>query len=366
MKTPSIRLLALPLLFLQLNPAPAGVDLFVADFSFEPGNVETLVYPDRVYFTLGNFGPLANCDVQMEFILSRNTTAGDADDQPLASFIHSACLSPFEGVYETLPTSERAQLTVPADASGEYQVLLRVTPAGDTDPDMSDNVTVATNRLTLPPPASIYSVFANSSLVTSNMSISPGANFAYNAYYGNCWRIFQPDGGFSGTFTAPQAGAYTLRVRHGTSFSQSCPNNGYAPMNIYINGTNLVADYDVAANHASYWFENETWTIQANEGENTLEWVAGNLCTHYWIQRIELKAVPMQPRIDSIIRMGAGQIQLMITGQAGRTNVVEVSADLSNWLAVTNIFNETGGLSWLAAAPPVGSNRFYRLRQLEP
>ena len=366
MKMPFLRLLLPLLLILASGFVHAEVDLFVSDLRFQPDQVETLTYPDQVFFTLGNYGPQANCDVRLEFILSRNATAGDADDEPLASFVHSACLNPFQGVYVMLPTAERTQLTLPSTASGTYQVLLRATPVGDSDPDLNDNLTVATNLLTAPPPASIYAVFANSVIASTNLNIAPSGNFAYNSFYGNCWRLTQPGGGFTGMFMAPQAAAYTLRVRHATSSSSTCPNNGYAPVSIFVNGTNLVADYDVAASHASYWFEEDAWTIQANQGENTLEWVAGSLCTHYWLQRVELTALPTPPRIDAIISMGAGQMQLMISGQAGRTNVVEVSAELTHWTALTNLFNETGTLSWLDAAAPTGTNRFYRLRQLEP
>jgi hypothetical protein len=366
MRTPILRLLMPLLLILSSGFVHAEVDLFVTDLRFNPDQVETLTYPDQVFFTLGNYGPQANCDVLLEFILSRNATVGDADDEPLASFVHSACLNPFQGVYVMLPTVERTQLTLPTIAAGTYRVLLRATPVGDADPDLSDNLTVATNLLTVPSSASIYAVFANSSIVASNLNISPGGSFAYNTFYGNCWRLIQPGGGFSGRFLAPQAGPYTLRVRHATSSSSSCPNNGYAPVNIIVNGTSLVTDYDVAANHASYWFEDDTWTIQANQGENTLEWVAGNLCTHYWLQRVELKALAAPPHIDAIIPIGVGQIQLMISGQAGRTNVVEVSAELRHWTDLTNLFNETGTLLWLDAAAPTGTNRFYRLRQLEP
>jgi hypothetical protein len=347
------------------SPVQAEVDLWVTDFRFAPASVETLTYPDQVWFTLANYGPAANCDALMEFSLSRNAIVGDGDDQPLASFVHYRCLDPGTGVYDYLSTSERAQLTLPADASGDYYMFLRATPAWATDPDMSDNVTVATNRLTVPAIGSIYAVFANSSLAASNMTIYPGGYFEYNLYYGNSWRITRAGEGFTGTFTAPQAGAYKLRVRHGTSSSGSCLNNGYAPVSVIVNGTSVVSDYDVNANHNILWFTNDTWTVQANAGENTLQWVAGALCTHYWIQRIEITAMAPPPIISAFHKHLVGVMSLQITGQPGRTNVIEASEDMQSWTPVTNLHNATGVLEWIT--PPLTNARaFYRIVELNP
>lgn len=357
-------LLGLAVCLLLTSSARAEVDLGVADFRFTPASVDTLTYPDQVDFTLVSYGPIATCDVLMEFILSRNAIAGDADDRSLASFVHSRCLDPLTAVYDTLSASERAHLTLPANACGDYYVFLRASPAWDGDPDPSDNLTVATNRLTVPPIGSIYSVFANSSLASSNMAIYPGTNFQYNVY-GNSWRITNPGGGFTGTFTVPSTGVYNLRVRHGTSASASCPNGGYAPVNILINGANVATNYDPNAAHNFLWYTNDTWTIQASAGRNTLEWVAGPLCTHYWIQRIEITPVPPPPVISAYRKLLAGVMSLQITGQPGRTNVIETSDDMQSWAPVTNLYNATGILEWFT--PPLTNARaFYRVVELTP
>ncbi len=346
--------------------AVAGpADLMVTDFSFWPGSIEPQSYPERLRFTLVNYGPLQNCDAQLEFVLSRNATLGDADDQPLATIPFSYCIDPGTGVIAELSTPDRSQVIVPADATGEYHVLLRVMPAGNTEPDPSDNVTESTNILKVIEPGPYHINFANSSIITSNMNCYPGPNFAFNGYYGNNWRFLAPAAGFTATFTPPQAGPYSLKVRHATSSSSSCPNNGFAPITINLNGTAVVTNYDVAANHASYWYQDDTWLIDAQEGENTLVWVAGELCTHYWIQRIDLAPIPQPPMIISFQRDALGQAHLEITGQSGRTNVVEFSEDLLTWSAATNLYNANGTLLW--TSPVTGSGcGFYRVLELAP
>lgn len=239
-------------------------------------------------------------------------------------------------------------------------------PGGSTDPDPSDNVVLYPDPITvLPLRSSIYAVFANDPIELSNMTIHPGSHFEHNGYYGNNWRILEPVGGFTGTFTVPAAGPYSLRVRHGTSSDAGCPNNGYSPVNIFINGVQIASDFDPAEQHGSYWYENDTWTVEAVEGENTLEWVAGPLCTHYWLQRIEFTPLPPPslPTITGLERL-AGGFRLRFTGEPGKTHTVETSTNLVHWVQVTNMVMNTGGEMTRDDEDTVAPQRFYRLSTL--
>lgn len=343
--------------------ARGAVDLVVNDFAFQPGQIEPLVNPEQVRFTLGNYGPDSSGDVEMSFILSRNQVIGDADDRLLASQIHNVPLGALEGAYLELPTPGRAELTIPADASGDYYAFIRVSPSGQADLDPSDNTACATNVLSVSPLlASTYAVFANSQLVLSNLSLTPRYAFEYNAYYGNNWRILYPAGGFSCNFAAPTAGKYQLKVRHLTSSDASCPGNGYAPVTIRLNGVPIVKDFDVALAHGGiHGYATDVWTIPAQEGDNTLEWFAGDLCTHYWLQRIEITR-PVE--FTAVTRLPGGSIQWALTGEPGRTNAIEISTNLADWTPHTNLFNPTGTVQW-CESPPAGINRrFYRARVL--
>jgi len=125
-------------------------------------------------------------------------------------------------------------------------------------------------------------------ILGENMSIEPGEQCSYVPFY-ETWIIGALDGGFTGTFNCPTSGQYELRVTHQTSASESCPGGGYAPVTISVNGLTVVSNYDPAENHGgTHGSVTDSWTINANAGSNTFEWIANNLCTNYWIQKIEI------------------------------------------------------------------------------
>jgi hypothetical protein len=125
-------------------------------------------------------------------------------------------------------------------------------------------------------------------ILGENMSIEPGEQCSYVPVY-ETWVIGALDGGFTGTFNCPTSGQYELRVTHQTSASAGCPGGGYAPVTISVNGLTVVSNYDPAENHGgTHGSVIDSWTINANAGSNTFEWIANNLCTNYWIQKIEI------------------------------------------------------------------------------
>jgi hypothetical protein len=343
--------------FVLAFAARGAVDLGVADLVFQPSPIDPMVNPEQLRFTLLNYGPDPCGYTAVDFVLSRNAVLGDEDDQLLCSKVYYTPLDPLTGAICETDAPSREGITIPADASGEYFVFLRVSPDGDTDPDPSDNAT-STNLTVSPLTASIYAVFANSEMAVSNMSVTPGYAFQYNSVYGNNWRIVTTNGGFTSTFTVPAAGEYRLKVRHLTSSAPSCPGGGYSPVTILLNGISVVTNFDAALAHGgSHGYETDSWMITAQEGDNTLEWRAGELCTHYWLQRIEITRAL---KFTAISRQQGGVIHLMLTGEPGRTNAIEVSTNLVDWTCQTNLFSPTGTVQW-DDAPPAGSNRrFYR------
>jgi uncharacterized OB-fold protein len=132
--------------------------------------------------------------------------------------------------------------------------------------------------------------FISPHIATHNIQIAPGAGFAFYPTFGGNWRITAPGGGFRATFDAPQDGKYDLAVTHLTSAAPTCPGNGFSPITIALNSQNIVKNYDPAQSHnGSHDFVTDHWTLNLHEGQNLLAWTAGNLCTHYWIQRIEIR-----------------------------------------------------------------------------
>lgn len=134
-----------------------------------------------------------------------------------------------------------------------------------------------------------YADFTGGTIEASNIRVTPHADFAYNTAFGGSWRITTPGGGFTAELTLPTDGRYDLIVTHLTSLANSCPGHGYSPITIQVNSGMVAENYDPAGNHAgTHAMVTDAWSITAHAGQNTLQWTAGALCTHYWIRRIEV------------------------------------------------------------------------------
>ncbi len=120
----------------------------------------------------------------------------------------------------------------------------------------------------------------------------------------------------------------------------------------------VVTDFDVALAHGgTHGCATDVWTIAAQEGDNTLERVAGEFCTHYWIHRVEITRAL---EFSDVSRLPGGAVQLTWVGEPGWTNLIEVSADLANWAGLTNLVSVAGTVQ-RTDTPSAGINRrFYR------
>ena len=146
-----------------------------------------------------------------------------------------------------------------------------------------------------PPPLlpKISADFTTATIQTNNMTITPGAYFTYNAIAGGSWGIAAESFGFLGTFVVPATGSYRLTVDHQTSAASTCPGGGYSPVDIYVNGTQIASNFDPAQQNGGSLAEvTNSWVVNALAGENTLQWIAGPLCSRYWIQGIQVSSAP--------------------------------------------------------------------------
>jgi hypothetical protein len=115
-----------------------------------------------------------------------------------------------------------------------------------------------------------------------------GDGLCWNDYY-HVWRLESPGASFGIDVYAPEAGPSNLIITHLSSSSDSCPGGGYSPVTINVNGVPLVVDYDVAENHGNtHGWVTEAFPVYLACGRNRLVWTAGALCTHYWIQNIQV------------------------------------------------------------------------------
>lgn len=219
-----------------------------------------------------------------------------------------------------------------------------------------------------PPPPQIpdtYASFTTSTIQSVNITITPGAYFTYNATSGGSWGIAAQSFGFLGTFAVPVAGAYTLTVNHQTSPAASCPGGGYSPVNIFVNGTQIASNFDPAQQNGGSLAEvTNTWTINAMAGENSFQWVAGPLCSRYWIQGIQVTPASSQALPQLTITSSGSNIIL-----AWPTNAIgfalQSTTDLTHpaaWMTVSSPPNVLNGQN-LVTNSIANTRQFYRLSQ---
>lgn len=121
----------------------------------------------------------------------------------------------------------------------------------------------------------------------SNCDDLTGAGWDANPHYKHSLRLLQEGSRLICTFTVSQApSSATLIVEHLSSSAASCPDGGYSPVTISLNGHN------VTVNHSppSHGMIEEQWQVgrYLKTGTNELRWDAGEFCSHYWLKRWEI------------------------------------------------------------------------------
>jgi hypothetical protein len=360
---------ALAVILLASNCAiQAQTDLTVSGLEFLPATTRALVHPEQFRFLLGNYGPDAAITVKAEYFFSRNQLLGDSDDVPVGQAEYTLNLPAMAGgTLELAAGADKAAIRVPGDASGVYYPAVRISSVENTDPDTTDNVAFGPALTVLPLTNTHYVIFADYNPTTSKMEFTPEGGFGYNAYYGNNWRLTSPGAAFSVTFSSPVAGECEMLAHHLTSSSASCQGDGYAPVSIYANGVPIVTDFDVAVAHnGTHGYAEDTWKINVVEGLNTIRWVAGSLCTHYWLQRIELSPVVVPLKFKAIRPDGYGGLVISLVGPTGGTCIVEASTDMKSWSEMARITNWQGATDISVGVSPSEPVKFFRAAHVQP
>lgn len=134
--------------------------------------------------------------------------------------------------------------------------------------------------------------FTQSSIDEDGITIIPHNGFHYAAAYESWEYEYNTGSIFDGQFEAVAAALVgTLSVTHITPSHEPCPNGGYAPVTIRLNGNDVVVNYDPAENHGgSHAPVDDQWDIGpfVQQGANVISWFAEGACTRYRIQRLEI------------------------------------------------------------------------------
>ncbi len=130
---------------------------------------------------------------------------------------------------------------------------------------------------------------AQSDIRLQSVRMAPNSGLKWSPYY-KTWRLERAGDSFGIELTAPKARKYELLVTDLTSASSQCPGGGYSPVAIEVNGKAIAPLHDPAlAHNGDHGWAIDKWDIDLNEGNNTITWTAGALCTQYWINRVEIR-----------------------------------------------------------------------------
>jgi len=134
-----------------------------------------------------------------------------------------------------------------------------------------------------------YVDFSQPQIKTKGVSLDSDFSLKWNAYY-KVWRFESKGDHFKLKVNIPKDGLYKIEITHLSSAADNCPGGGYSPITVFANGKSIVSNYDVAEHHENkHGWVTDHWKVNLKKGSNTIEWVAGSICTHYWIKRIGIQ-----------------------------------------------------------------------------
>lgn len=73
----------------------------------------------------------------------------------------------------------------------------------------------------------------------------------------------------------------------------------------------------IGAYDGTHGYITNTWRFPAVPGESLLDWIATDLCTHYWLQRIEIQPASPKLRLDVPGKIQAGRLRLVLHARSG-------------------------------------------------
>jgi len=75
---------------------------------------------------------------------------------------------------------------------------------------------------------------------------------------------------------------------------------------------------------------------------------------------VVFRLAPVPPQFTSVAQLPDSSFQLSLSGASNFTYRVDASADLVNWVALTNLFNVSGAMQFVDRSAPRFAQRFYR------
>lgn len=274
--------------------AEGGADLALTGLLVTRSSSSTRTFASCGFGIINN-GPtsLSSEGIFVEYYLSNDTTFGDSDDRKIGDTGFTLSIASGETYPIDLSSTGLRNMTRNWTAdlvpNGSYYVYaeVQISDGSPSDPTSGNDYDRTSGTISYTGEGA--SADFSQQTISGTIAVFVGSNFRWNDFY-QIWRIEGDGGGFSGDFNLPTGGTYQLVVDHTTSAAGSCPGGGYSPVTIRVNGTVVANCWDPAENNAgSHGSVIDEWPVNLSAGVNTIEWTACDLCTHYWIRRIEFR-----------------------------------------------------------------------------
>jgi len=130
-----------------------------------------------------------------------------------------------------------------------------------------------------------FSSFPTGNPETKRMTLKACNGCDKNPHYKQSLRLLGAESVLSLEATLSKSKYVVLELTHLSSASGSCPNGGYSPVTIRINGVNLVQRF--SPKEHSYTVDTFDITNLVKNGRNTITFTADrDMCTHYWLKNL--------------------------------------------------------------------------------
>lgn len=196
--------------------------------------------------------------------------------------------------------------------------------------------------------------FRNPEIIASNINYVT-IDMQYNDYYGGSWLMhYRGTSELYGSFFVEELPERVmLKLIHLTSKLEGAFQDGYSPIDIYINGQLFLDDYDVASAHyGSHSFEADSWVLTDYlvEGENsiTIRLVdIPNACSNYWIQALAIlpESIPSSSARLNIAPSGSNPSTTIGSTWSVSGNVTDANGDNVSGASI-NVFLSGYSQSW--------------------
>ena len=196
--------------------------------------------------------------------------------------------------------------------------------------------------------------FRNPEIITSNINFVT-SDMQYNDYYGGSWLMhYKGTSELYGSFLVEELPERVmLKLIHLTSKLEGAFQDGYSPIDIYINGQLFLDDYDVAESYnGSHSFESDSWDISNYlvVGGNSVNIKLVNIpdaCSNYWIQALEIlpESIPSSSARLNITPSGSDPSTTIRSTWSVSGNVKDANGDNVSGASI-NVFLEGYSQSW--------------------